>query len=113
LYNSGTGTMTYTFIAPNTSDVLRVYYYHFNTSLSGTNYVDIFDVSVTTGEALLTDRTFEDVDTTSTEVVTKVNMSATGNKMTQLGFDLMRKPIPQTTQYLFNDTNIATQIPTT
>ena len=57
-----------------------------------------YTYSESTGDKLLSsDRTFNEVlFSENLEIVTKAQMSATGNKMTQLDFDVMRNPIENT-----------------
>lgn len=48
--------------------------------------------SYTVGDPLLSDKSFNSVDTPSRSITTKVQMSATSNIMRQLDFDIMRQP---------------------
>ena len=72
------------------------YLRHYNRCLTDSEIKTIYDTDNFdnhTYTKLLTSRSFSNVDITpSTEVKTKVQMSATGNKMTQLDFDIMREP---------------------
>ena len=49
--------------------------------------------SYTAGTPLLVDKTFDTVQTPGRKIETKVQMSATGNKMTQLDFDIFKSVV--------------------
>ena len=88
----GISTYTRTFVSPITTASARIYYvYYYSLPTSLGKKCRVTSMSVTSGvNKLLSTRTFNNTTFTSnTDVVTTVNMSATGNKMTELTFDVM------------------------